>query len=186
MASTDSNTRSKTIWLGIGFALSLLTGGIVVTSQYYSPFEPEIIPALASTLTAAAPIKDDASPPCGVDIAHVKVGQAYHFAGLRPGVVTVWRVKEITRTEIRYEEGVLKNGRFTSRGTFLFPRRDPKPTPGLSKVGSERLEVSGAGFDCGVYQVKGLKTWSANKFPGTIRTMSGKTVVRALVRIEQS
>lgn len=182
MADTNTtSTRSKITWLGLGLALTV-GAGLLISTQY-SPFEPTIVPAPPSALTAA-PIQEDLSPPKGVAVDHVKVGQTYHFEGL--GQTTVWRVKKITRTEILYEAGELRNGSFASRGTFQFARRDaPQTTPGLAKVGRERVEVSGSDFDCGVYEAQGLKTWSANKFPGTIRTMSGERVVRALVKIEQ-
>jgi hypothetical protein len=182
----DMTTSRKTRLALFGSGLLLTCGlGYLVNEHLYSPFgiEPTPVPAspLASRVQPA-----ELPPPGGVDVSQVKVGQTYHFQGLRPGVTTVWKIVEITHDAIRYERGRLDHGRYQSDGVFLFPRRDPAPQPGLTKVGQERLEVSGTGFDCQVYEAEGLKSWSAHGFPGTIKTTAGDRVVRALVKIEQS
>ena len=181
--ATPSRQRIGYTWLGFGLIVGIGLGGYLVNEHLYSPFgiEPTAVPAspLVSKVTP-----EELPPPGGVDVSSVHVGQTYHFRGLQPGVVTTWRIQEITHDAIRYEEGELKDGRYEPRGSFLFPRVTPAAQSSLTRIGQERVEVSGTRFDCDVFEAAGIKSWSSPHFPGTLRTTAGARVVRVLVKIE--
>ena len=121
--------------------------------------------------------------PQGVDVSDVRVGQRYHFDGLHP---EVWEITEVTPTEIRYQLSDLVRGTARKRpGVFVFPRRAGAQDARLERLRAEVVTVGDVSFECQVYMSEGIESWSSGRFPGTLKSVHGETVLRALVKIER-
>jgi len=147
----------------------------------------------------AKPAEGDAEPAKdtkksnGIDVSHVKPGQKYTYK-MDQGVemTMVYEVKEVTPEAVKYAMTTIMNdapvGPPNEVEFPLMPAATTEATgeapAGPEPVGTETITIGGIDFDCKIYETGGVKSWTAMKFPVTIKTMQGDKVTMVLENIE--
>lgn len=173
--------------LALGFAIAL--AGCPRRSGKKPAVDAPPAPRLADPVADAKPAE-----PKAVDIAHVRVGQKYHFR-MAPAPAMqmdmVWEVTAITASEVKYTMTSSMHGKTVGPVT---PGRwaIPVPTEGAPDVKprvEELITLAGRDWVCEVQESDGVRRWVPMKggvktFPPCVKETKDGRVTNELTHIE--